>query len=100
MQTLGNPEQRAHRIAERRRLDKASKRVSHPRIFVAERLPPAAVATHAPLRQRRAVEIVFSTIDGRTRKPCELGNQRQPATPPPRALPPPQTAAGRARQAS
>jgi len=79
LQALGNPQERTHRIAERRRLYNTQKRIAEARMLIAKRMSAPAFAAHPSCRHRRAVEIILAPIDRRARKPRDLGNQRQPA---------------------
>jgi hypothetical protein len=74
-----HPQQRAHGIAERGRLDDVAKILDQRRI-PARQMPPAATLAALPaFRQRSGVEVFQSPTDGRAREPCDLEDRLQTA---------------------
>src|SRR5207253_8749400 len=63
------PQQRAHGIAERRRLDDAAQVIDQRRVPARQRPPAATLAALPAFRQRRGVEVFQSPTDGRARQP-------------------------------
>jgi len=79
LEALRHPDQRSHRIAQRRRLDQALECGQEPRIGLAQRPAPAAGAANTPFGQRRGVEIILAAIDGRTREPGDSRHRGETA---------------------
>ena len=76
---LRHPQQRAHRIAERGRLDDAPQILDQRRVPARQMPPAATLAAHPAFRQRRSVEVLQSATDGRAREPRDLGDRLQTA---------------------
>ena len=73
---LRHPQQGAHGIAERGRLDDAAQ-VLHQRRVSAQRPPAATGAPNPPLRQRRGNEIRLAAAECRARNPGDLRDRLQ-----------------------
>jgi hypothetical protein len=76
-----HPQQRAHGIAERGRLDDTAQILDQRRV-PARQMPPAATLAALPaFRQGRGVEVFQSPTDGRAREPSDRGDRLQTACP-------------------
>src|SRR5215813_9683610 len=76
---LRYPQQRAHGIAERGRLDDAAQVRDQRRVPARQMPPAAALAALTAFRQRRGVEVLQSPTDGRARQPRHRGDRPQAA---------------------
>ena len=74
-----HPQQRAHGIAERGRLDDAAQILDQRRVPARQMPPAATLATHPALRQGCGVEVFLSPTDGRAREPRDLVDRLQTA---------------------
>src|SRR5258708_10609057 len=79
--TFRYPQQRAHGIAERSRLDDAAQILDQRRVPARQMPPAATLAPHPAFRQGRGVEAFLSPTHGLTRQPCDFGNPPQSAPP-------------------
>src|SRR6266849_3403775 len=76
---LRYPQQRAHGIAERSRLDDAAQVLDQRRVPPRQMPPATALAALTAFRQRRGVEVFQSPTDGRAREPRDRGDRPQTA---------------------
>src|SRR5579859_1604987 len=75
-----HPDQRPHRIAQRRRLDQALERRDKPRIVLANRAATTTGTANLPLRQRLCIEILLAAIDRRAGEPGDFRDDHQTAS--------------------
>src|SRR5208337_3779025 len=78
---LRNPEQRTHRIAERRRFHDAPQIFDQRRVLARQRSTTAAGLTNAARRKRPAIELLQATPERRARVSGDLRDGLQPSPP-------------------
>ena len=77
---LGDPQQQAHRIAERRRFDDPPQDIEQRRVEAHERSPSGTLALDPAVRRRLGVELLRAASERRARVSSDLGDSFQTAT--------------------